>query len=1041
MEKGWEQVVATLGILASGAAYVPIDPGLPTERRWYLLEQGEVQWVLTQSQLDSCLEWPENVIRLCVDTLESPNPSAPLESVQQPEDLAYVIYTSGSTGLPKGVMINHRGAVNTILDINQRFSVKPEDRVFALSSLSFDLSVYDIFGTLAAGGTIVIPDADTAKEPAQWAQLMVQQQVTVWNSVPALMQMLVDYATARPEVLPKSLRLVMLSGDWIPSRLPDQIWASFGDVQLVSLGGATEASIWSILYAIAEVDPAWKSIPYGRAMASQRFYVLNHALEPCPLWVPGQLYIGGIGLAKGYWRNEEKTNASFIIHPQTKERLYKTGDLGRYLPDGNIEFLGREDFQVKVNGYRIELGEIETALQQHPAIKEVVVTVVGESRENKKLVAYLVQTSYQPDSIADGLRNFLQQKLPDYMVPSAYVVLNALPLTPNGKVDRLALPVPESLRPQLNVAYVMPQTETERLIAAIWQEILGIEQVGIHDNLFELGGDSLTATQLTSRIRTSFGVELPLRDVLTSPTIKSISEIVEEALLSKSSSAKNKAFWEEAARTEQSNVIPRRSQRDTVPLSFAQQRLWFLDQLQFGNPSYNLFAAVHLNGLLNIAALAQSLNEIVRRHEALRTTFTTVEGQLVQVISPTLALAFPVVNLRQLSEVERETEVLRLATEEAQRPFNLAQAPLLRATLLQLSETEHVVLIAMHHIVSDGWSMGVLIQEVAALYEAFDRGKPSPLPELPIQYADFAVWQRQWLQGEVLKAQIAYWQQQLGSRPPVLQLPTDRPRPVVQTLQGTTKSFSLPTDLTKALKALSSNEGVTLFMTLLAAFKTLLYWYTGQDDIVVGTDVANRNRAETERLIGFFVNQLVLRTDLSGNPTFRALLERVREVTLGAYAHQDLPFDKLVAALNPERHPSRTPLFQVKLILQNAPMPPLELSGLTLSRLEVDKGAAEFDLLLNVTDAEQGLIGSLEYNTDLFDAASMARMLGHFETLLRHVATQPDLRLNALEEILAEADKQQRSAKEHEYQKTIEQKLMNIKRKSTRSSKQAGDEL
>ncbi len=395
MEKGWEQVVATLGILASGAAYVPIDPELPTERQWHLLQQAEVQWVLTQSHLDTSLEWPENTLRLCVDVLESSSTFDPLESVQQPLDLAYVIYTSGSTGLPKGVMIDHRGAVNTILDINQRFNVKSEARVIALSSLSFDLSVYDIFGTLAAGGTLVIPDASATKDPAHWAQLMMEHQITIWNSVPALMQMLVEYATGRSEMLPKSLRLVMLSGDWLPLTLPDQIRILFENVQIVSLGGATEASIWSIFYPIDTVDPAWKSIPYGRPMTNQHFYVLNEALEPCPVWVPGRLYIGGIGLAKGYWRDDLKTQSSFIIHPRTKERLYKTGDLGRYLPDGNIEFLGREDFQVKINGYRIELGEIEAALEQHSLVNHAVVTAVGETRENKQLIAYIVSNSHK----------------------------------------------------------------------------------------------------------------------------------------------------------------------------------------------------------------------------------------------------------------------------------------------------------------------------------------------------------------------------------------------------------------------------------------------------------------------------------------------------------------------------------------------------------------------------------------------------------------------------------------------------------------------
>jgi acyl-coenzyme A synthetase/AMP-(fatty) acid ligase len=457
-------------------------------------------------------------------------------------------------------MIDHRGAVNTILDINQRFNVKCQDRVFALSSLSFDLSVYDIFGTLAAGGTLVIPDAHATKDPAHWVQLIVQHQVTLWNSVPALMQMLVEYAASRSELLPQSLRLVMLSGDWLPLNLPDQIRTLFKEVQVISLGGATEASIWSILYPIEQVDPTWKSIPYGRPMRHQRFYVLNQALESCPVWVIGQLYIGGIGLAKGYWRNPEKTNASFIIHPQTQERLYKTGDLGRYLPDGTIEFIGREDFQVKVNGHRIELGEIEATLQQHPSVKEVIVSAVGESRENKQLVAYVVpkqelissNSSSSPDqklvdfagtqqwlqptnsqnqkpvSMADELRNFVQQKLPNYMIPSVYIFLNEVPLTPNGKVDRKALPVPENINPQESAASVMPQTESEQLIARVWQEILQLEKVGIHDNFFDLGGNSILMIKTQVKMQDLWEQEIPIVEMFKYPTIHSFAKYLSQ---------------------------------------------------------------------------------------------------------------------------------------------------------------------------------------------------------------------------------------------------------------------------------------------------------------------------------------------------------------------------------------------------------------------------------------------------------------------------------------------------------------------------------
>ena len=1001
MEKGWEQIVAVLGILACGAAYVPIDPGLPTERRHNLLQEAEVQLVITQSWLNSALEWPDSIRCIYADRLEISTPfTQPLFDLS-PTSLAYIIYTSGSTGMPKGVMIDHQAAVNTILDINQRFHVKSTDRVIALSSLSFDLSVYDIFGTLAAGATIVIPDSDAARHPEHWVELLIKHKITIWNSVPALMQMLLEYGGGRKEVLSALLRLVLLSGDWLPLTLPEQIRAIWENTQVVSLGGATEASIWSILYPVTTVEPTGKSIPYGHPMANQHFYVLNEALEPRPVWVPGQLYIGGIGLAQGYWKNLEKTNASFIIHPKTQERLYKTGDLGRYLPDGNIEFLGREDFQVKINGYRIELGEIEAALQQHPAIKEVVVNPVGESRENKQLIAYVVLKNTESSVNLDStLRNFLQQKLPDYMLPFAYLLLEALPLTSNNKVDRHKLPILENLRPQKNTADTLPLTEVERLIASIWQDLLGIGQVSLYNNFFELGGNSLTATQLAARIRNSFSVDLPLMEVFRSPTLKSLSEIVE--------ASRKLDLPEKVSESEQLHIISRRSQSNLLPLSFAQQRLWFLTQLEPESPLYNMPAAIRLEGQLNVAALQQSFNEILCRHETLRTNFETVEGQSVPVISSMARLLLPILDLSKLTFVQQDGTVRQLALFEAHQPFDLKSDLLLRIRLLRLSEQEHIVLLTLHHIASDGWSISVLVREVTALYQAFCNGQPSPLPELPIQYADFAVWQRQQLQGEVLEAQLTYWKQQLGNNLSVLQLPTTRARTEVKTNKGATQSFLIPSNLSQALQALSRQEGVTLFMTLLAGFQILLQRYTNQDDIVVGTDVANRNRVETELLIGFFVNLLVLRTDLSSNPSFRELLKRVRSVALGAYAHQDLPFEELVKALQPERNLSNTPpLFQVLFVLQNAPMPPLELPGLTLSQLDVENKVTRFDVALFLTETDQGILSKWQYNADLFAPITITRMAVHFETLLNSIISQPDARLSNLQMLTEEEIKQQ----------------------------------
>ncbi|BCL39996.1 non-ribosomal peptide synthetase/type I polyketide synthase [Nostoc sp. MS1] len=526
MQKGWEQVVAVLGVLQSGAAYLPIDPALPQERLQYLIAQSEVGLVLTQSWLKDKIQWTENIQLLCVDREDIENiDDQPLELIQQPEDLAYVIFTSGSTGLPKGVMVDHRGAVNTICDVNKHFGVGSEDRVLALSSLSFDLSVYDIFGTLAAGGTIILPDADALKNPAHWTQLLIEEKITIWNSVPALMQMLVDYASSY-DLSACSLRLVLLSGDWIGVTLPDQIKSLFAGVQVISLGGATEASIWSVCYPITTVDPTQPSILYGKPMTNQRTHILNDNLAPCPDWVVGNLYLEGIGLAKGYWRDEKKTNAQFIVHPQTGKRLYRTGDIGRYLPDGNIEFLGREDFQVKVQGYRIELGEIESALRQHPAIRDVFVTAVGEVHSSKRLVAY-VRTEQSLIADVNELRNFLGHKLPEYMIPTAFIVLETFPLTPNGKVDRKALPNPERVTERQS-NFVAPADALQLQLAQIWEELLNVHPVGIRDNFFELGGNSLLAVRLMAKVHKLYQQELSLSTLLQGPSVEHLANVLRQ---------------------------------------------------------------------------------------------------------------------------------------------------------------------------------------------------------------------------------------------------------------------------------------------------------------------------------------------------------------------------------------------------------------------------------------------------------------------------------------------------------------------------------
>ncbi|WNG57633.1 AMP-binding protein [Archangium gephyra] len=696
----------------------------------------------------------------------------------------------------------------------------------------------------------------------------------------------------------------------------------------------------------------------------------------------GRVVRRGRGIGGGYVSRPELTAERFVPSPfGSGERLYRTGDMVRWQGDGKLEFLGRRDGQVKVRGYRIELGEVEGALSRHPAVGEVVVVVREDAPGDKRLVAYAVAKPGQKLE-AGELRGFVKETLPEYMVPSAVVELEALPLTPNGKVDRKELPTPH-LGGEQDADFTAPRTETERKLAGIFARVLGLERVGVRGDFFELGGHSLLATQLVSRVREAFGVELPLRDVFEAPTVEALAGRVEKPVGS-------------GVVLRVPPLKPRVDRRAAPPLSFAQQRLWFLDQFERGSAFYNVPAVVRLTGALREDVLEKSFEELVRRHEALRTTFRTENGKPVQVISEQVRVPLERVDLRGQPEVEREAEARRRAEQEAQRPFDLASGPLLRITLLKLGEREHVLVLVMHHIVSDGWSMGLLVREVAELYEAFSKGKPSPLAELPVQYADYAAWQRQWLDGEVLEGQLEYWRKQLRGAPPALELPTDKPRPAVQTYRGGHRGIQWPRELQDAVKSLAQREGATPFMVLLAAFQTVLSRYAGQDDVSVGSAIANRTRAETEGLIGFFVNTLVLRTKLDGNATFRELLRQVREVTLGAYAHQEVPFEKLVEELRPERDLSRGPLFQVMFVLQNAPAKEVKLEGLTLAGVEGEGKTSKFDLTLGLVETEQGLAGGMEFNSDLYEVATVERLLGHLRVLLEVAVRAPEKRLKEL---------------------------------------------
>ncbi|MCP4656782.1 MAG: AMP-binding protein, partial [bacterium] len=805
-----------------------------------------------------------------------------------------------------------------------------------------------------------------------------------------------------------SLRHVLFGGEAVDPRWAREVLESAPPERLLHVYGPTECTSFATWQRVVAVAPEAVTIPIGRPLANTRLYVLDRELRPVPIGVPGELCLGGDGLARGYHARPALSAEQLVpdaVSALVGERLYRTGDLVRLRNDGAVEFLGRLDDQVKIRGFRIEPGELGVVLAQHPAVREAVAVVradlPGSGAREQRMVGYVVA---EPGAVIDvaELLAFVKGKLPDYMVPGALVELPELPLTPNGKVDRRALPAPSDDRPELGEAFVAPRNPVEEMLAGIWGEILDLERVGVYDNFFELGGHSLLATQLLSRIRKTFQAELPLRRLFEAPRV---ADLARELAV--------------GSRQDQGPPLVPVPRDGDLPLSFAQQRLWFLEQLEPGNTAYNVPGAVRLSGPLEVGRLEWIFNQVVRRHEVLRTSFATETGRALQVIAQELHQPLPVVELRRLAAGEREAELRRLIRQEQLLPFDLATGPLIRFTLLRLRAQEHAALVTMHHIVSDGWSIWVFIRELAALYEASSpresapgvaapgprlglprRGTNEALPENPIQYADFAHWQREMLASGVAQAELAYWKKQLAGAPQRLELPTDRPRPAMQTFRGSTRPVVLAAELSRSLAALSRRQGVTLYMVLLAAFKVLLSRYSGEEDVVVGSPIAGRNCQEIEGLIGFFVNTLVLRSDLSGDPSLEQLLSGVRRVALDAYAHQNLPFEQLVDELHPQRDLSRNPLFQVVFALQNAPASELKLPGIRLSPLDIQVETAKFDLTLNLQESAAGITGFprrgtiggfLEYNTDLFDRATISRMAGHLVTLLAGLVSAPSL--------------------------------------------------
>ncbi|GAX42390.1 amino acid adenylation domain-containing protein [Tolypothrix sp. NIES-4075] len=987
LERSLEMIVSVIAILKAGGAYLPLDPSYPLDRLEFMLFDAQVPVLITMSALKENL--PNHTAQvICLDSqqlaIAQQSPENPINQTH-PHNLAYIIYTSGSTGKPKGTMIEQRSLVNAYLAWEDAYYLSSQTTShLQMASFSFDVFSGDLVRALCSGAKLVLSPRDFLLDAQQLYGLMRQEKVDCAEFVPAVLRNLVQYLEQTNQNLDFMKLLVAGSDSWYLSEYKHIQSLCGSQTRLINSYGVSEATIDSSYFETEVVDLSVDQlIPIGRPFANNQIYILDANMQPVPIGVSGELYIGGAGLARGYLNRLDLTQEKFVKSPfadyfptNQDTRLYKTNDKARYLADGNIEFLGRIDNQVKIRGFRIELGEIEALVSQHPKIQGSIVTVREDVPGDRYLVGYVVPLTGQ--EITDNeMRNFLKVKLPTHMVPSAFVILDALPLTPNGKIDRRALPAPDrnSLIKEDN--FVPPRTATEKACSDIWCQILGLKRIGIHDNFFDLGGHSLLVSQVLGYCWQEFSVELAVRQFFQAPTVADLATVIEQ-------------YQNQGINVSNYKIIPQRINQKSVPLSFAQQRLWFLEQLEPRNANYHICEVVRINGSLSVTALQQSLDAIVACHEVLRTNFILEDGSPVQVINAAQVVELTFVDLQDYLPTERQTQVQRHLQQESQRPFNFSKDLMLRGCLLQIAPQEHILLLVMHHIASDGWSIGVLWNQLKEFYTAFLNGEPIPLPTIPIQYADFAVWQRQWLSGQELENQLNYWKQQLADANPVLELATDYPRPPVQTYRNASQSLVLNQDLTVALRAISRQEGVTLFMTLLAAFQTLLYRYSGQEDIIVGSPIAGRNRTELKNLIGFFVNTLVLRTNLSGNPSFRELLAQVSQVALNAYTHQEMPFQKLVEELKLERDLSRNPLFQVWFNMLNLGDIQLELPGLTVESVFFQEAASKFDLNLYLQEQNQGIQLELNYNADLFTPERMMEMLHQFHHLLNQIVANPE---------------------------------------------------
>ncbi len=1031
-----EVVVAILGVMKAGASYVPVDVEHPLSRVEMVLEDAGVRQVIVdQEQADRFEGRQDEGRQVIVLGSDKENEQVSQCSSIRPsveagaEGLAYIIYTSGSTGRPKGVKITHRSLANYVWWARGVYQ-QGEALDFALySSLAFDLTVTSIFVPLVSGGRVVVYRREGKQELLK--QIISGGEVDVVKLTPSHLRLIKEEDNRGSRV-----RRLIVGGEALESQLAREVYESFGgEVEIDNEYGPTEATVGCMHYRWAgergEAEQRAR-VGIGVPAANTKIYVMDERGRCVGENQSGEIWIAGDCLSEGYLNREEETALRFVANPYEEgEVAYRSGDIARRLVGGELEYIGRRDEQVKYHGYRVEMGEIESELSKHEKVRESVVRVKKDGQGREVMVAYYVSREEVEGS---ELREHLRGRVIEEVIPSLYVRVKKMPLTINGKVDVRGLPGVEEIRERMSRKVKEEEGEremraVEEIVGGIWSEVLGLRGVGLRANFFELGGHSLMATQVVTRVREVLGVEIGLRSVFERPTVEGMVERIEQE--------RAKRAGEEESRERK---IKRREaagagggaggEEEEREMSYGQQRIWFMSEVGAGAGAYNVHTSLRMEGELDVAAMERVYNEVVRRHEVLRSVYEVRGGRCVQVVKEWKREVLAEIDVSEMEGECREREVRRVIECEARRGFELEKGPMIRVGMIKEREGERVMMVTMHHIASDGWSMGVMVREVVEMYEAYREGRESELGELEIQYGDYAEWQREWLTGPVLDEQVSYWKKRLEGAESALEIPTDRPRPPVQSFRGGTEEAVIEQELVEELRRLSRREGVTMFMTMLAVFKMLLHRYTGQLDIVVGTDVANRNIAATEKLVGFFTNQLVLRTDLSGDPSFRELLARVREVALGAYDHQDLPFEKIVEVLKPDRDPSRNPLFQFMFAFNNVPSLSLNLPNLKLSLLQVYTGTSVFDFSLYMTATEQGLTGSLRYNSDLFNRSTMKRLLGHFEALLRQVVERPDDRLSVLLESLDDYDRQEAIFRQRELQEASVKKFKTVRRKA-----------